>query len=803
MIILKSFAIIVVCTILCNPLMARTAPESSPAFIENAGQWPSEVLYQYKQGSTVFWITKFGLVSDVVQVKQDRATADVQKLSKKGEAVAIAKHHTVKMSLVDCNTACKSSGVRQFDFPTTYMYGSAAAITAHAYQEVLLADIYNGIDMRYYTDNGGLRYDFIVHPKGDAAAIKMKFAGAENLSITADKLEYKTRFGTTSHKNLYCYQTIGGLRHKVDAAIVEDGALLGFNLTTYDRSMAVVIDPLVYSTFIGGSTGLNDFVTDMAVDASNNIYIAGSTYSTDFPTSTGAYDVTIGGGDPDAFVSKFNSDCSQLLYSTYIGGYGDERVRGLSLLPTGEVVIVGSTGSSDYPTTAGALTSTMPTQGVETGFVTKLNTSGTALIFSTYLGDKPGGSGGGVYRIYDVAIASDQSIYVCGVTSSASFHVTSTSYDNTLGGFADAFVAQLTSTGSAVTAATYIGGADVERGYRIALDANNKVFLAGTSDSPDFPTTISSGNIWTSLDDIFVAKFSADLSTIDFATVFGGGTAETLTGIVLGSNQRVYLAGTIESSVLGVAPAAFPSTVGSYDPSFEYVSQIASSESFVTALDWNTGAIANSTSLGDCSQFNLFAEDLEILASGNVAVMLNSTGGSYPTTSDAFASSMPGGGLVYLILNSNLSTMQYASYYKPVIPMCMALDAQGSPVFGCLANSSLVTSPGAFDNACAGNYDIAVLHITEHPSQIKDPQTKPVSYFITTNTSASTATLRTEVNTAVDLQFLDSRGSVVLQQMHVMTGEAIDIGMLAGGVYHVRVVSNKKVVDTIRFELAR
>jgi hypothetical protein len=240
----------------------------------------------------------------------------------------------------------------------------------------------------------------------------------------------------------------------------------------------LVIDPLVYSTYIGGSSA--DYGYAIAVDGSGKAYVTGYTWSTDYDVIPGAFQTT-NGGLADIFVTKLNATGTALVYSTYIGGSGYDGGYGIAVDGSGDAYVTGLTTSTNYPVTPGAFQTT--NGGGWDVFVTKLNATGTALVYSTYMG----GSGDD----YGSAIAVDGSgnAYVTGYTSSPDYDVTPAAFQTTNGGGADVFVTKLNATGTALVYSTYIGGSGDDYGSAIAVDGSGNAYVTGGTYSTDYDVT--------------------------------------------------------------------------------------------------------------------------------------------------------------------------------------------------------------------------------------------------------------------------------------------------------------------------
>ena len=268
------------------------------------------------------------------------------------------------------------------------------------------------------------------------------------------------------------FQEVNRQRHLIEAHYVLLGNReVGFEVGEYDRTQPLIIDPtLVYSTYLGG-TG-DDLGSSIAIDGSNNVYIAGTTASANFPTHGPAFPNTA--GLADIFVTKIDATGGNVVYSTYIGGSGLDRADGIALDSGGNAYVVGRVGdtSTDFPTTAGSL-ATNYRGGDFDGVVFKLNATGNALVYSTYLGGEDNDSTEGI------AVDLSGNAYVTGGTRSAGFPITSSAFQSARAGDTDAYLTKLNSTGSAVLYSTLLGGGGTDRGSGVAIGSSGVVYFAG------------------------------------------------------------------------------------------------------------------------------------------------------------------------------------------------------------------------------------------------------------------------------------------------------------------------------------
>jgi len=264
---------------------------------------------------------------------------------------------------------------------------------------------------------------------------------------------------------------------------------------------------LVYSTFLGGET--EDVGRSIVVDSSGNAYVAGRTYSADFPTTPGAFDTSYSGMSfdrPDAFVTKLNPSGTGLVYSTFLGGSGDDDAWGIAIDGAGNAYVTGRTWPSTFPTTAGAFDTTFNGKRGNTppdAYVTKLNAAGSGLVYSTFLGGKEWDSG------RTIVVDADGSAYVVGFTDSPAYPVTADGFDTSYNGNRDVFMTRLNAAGSALVYSTFLGGTSGEHALGLAVDSLENVYLTGSTGSTNFPVT--SGTYDTSYNgsgDVFAGRMA-------------------------------------------------------------------------------------------------------------------------------------------------------------------------------------------------------------------------------------------------------------------------------------------------------
>jgi Beta-propeller repeat len=433
------------------------------------------------------------------------------------------------------------------------------------------------------------------------------------------------------------YQNNEGARKPVESQYVMTADnTIRFTVGDYDRSKPLVIDPvLVYSTYLGGSEV--DFGKGIAVDASGNAYIVGDTRSSDFPAAN-AIQPTFTGFHHTVFVTKINASGSALVYSTYLGGslpnsegFISDSPGGIAVDASGNAYVAGSTASPDFPTTVGALQPTSPICPGSTceifdavaAFVSKINASGSAFVYSTYLG------GGGVDN-FDVGtgIAADASgnAYVTGWTRSSSFPTANALQPTLKGLIQNAFVTKINANGSAFVYSTYLGGTNLsddtpkdpgDQGNGIAADSSGNAYVAGQTSSADFPTANPLQSTLAGPTDAFLTKINASGTALVYSTFFGGSGDDRGDSVAVDAVGNAYIAGTTFSTNFP-AVSAVQSTFGG-----------GSSDSFVAEINPSGSALGYSTYLGGSG--DEFSGGIALDSLGNVYITGFTRSPNFPT----------------------------------------------------------------------------------------------------------------------------------------------------------------------------
>jgi hypothetical protein len=549
----------------------------------------------------------------------------------------------VGMRLVGANARATMAGLNELEAKSNYYLGSDPAkwrTGISRYEKVQCKDIYPGIDVVYYGNRVQLEFDFVISPGASPEILRLTFEGTESIRVdengdlvlhTSDR-EIKLQAPTT-------YQVRDGQRHAIPARYGITGENeVSLQVAAYDKSSALVVDPVLsYSTYLGGSDF--DFGGNIAADNAGNAYVTGYTVSTDFPVK-GHSLLNSNQGGADSYVSKFSPN-GTLLYSTYLGGNGDDFGLGITTDSLGNIYVTGQTYSTNFPvknalqSSAGGGSDAFVTKLSRTGelvystylggssddigtfitvdpagnayltgqtystnfatknapqpanaggsdaFITKLNPSGSELVYSTYLG----GSGNDD-EAYGIAIDQFRNAYVAGYTNSGDFPTKNALQPYPAGGY-DAFVTKLNSYGSALIYSTYLGGSDDENGLEIAVDHLGNAYLTGSTCSNDFPVMNAAQAQLGGICDAFVTKLNSKRSALLYSTYLGGSDFDFARGIGiqdLPSGASAYVSGLTCSTDFPVVNAIQATPGGNCDAFVDKLSPSGASSAYSTYL---------------------------------------------------------------------------------------------------------------------------------------------------------------------------------------------------------------------------
>jgi len=621
-------------------------------FIQNDGQVDERVkFYEKGSGHTTFF-TKEGVCLQLVgrQKTEDRKQKTKSKTSN-------PKSEIVKFSFFNANKDIEIVAEGVQDGKVNYLIGNdpkSWRTNIPTYKAVVYKGLYKDIDIRFYGTNRQLEYDIIVGPGADPSNVKFAYEGIEDLRITEDgDLEIILKEGKLIQKRPYIYQEIDGKRMEIEGKFkvqskkfkTQNSKLLtinlqfiyGFQIVSYNKDYPIIVDPvLIYSTYLGGSS--NDYGHDIAVDAEGNAYITGHADSTNFPLKSPIQGVK--GGVSDVFITKINASGNAFVYSTYLGGSGSDYGRGIAVDIGGNAYITGYTDSTNFPTT-------VPIQGARAGmydaFVTKINASGNAFVYSTYLG----GSSNDYGR--DIAVDTGGNVYITGETESTDFPLKSPVQGVNTGMY-DAFITKINASGNAFVYSTYLGGDNDDYGTGIAVDTGGNAYITGvTYSSTDFPLKSPIQRVKGGYTNAFVTKINSGGSSLVYSTYLGGNNYDYGAAIAVDTGGNAYITGHTYSRNFPLKSPIQGKRAG-----------VTYTDAFVTKINSGGSSLVYSTYLGGDNWD--YGTGIAVDTGGNVYITGYTYSPNFPLKSPIQAAYAGDGDAFVTKVNSSGSSIVYSTY---------------------------------------------------------------------------------------------------------------------------------------------
>ncbi|ULQ50682.1 PKD domain-containing protein [Flavihumibacter fluvii] len=675
-------------------------------FVENKGQWDKRVSFMGELGNGAFFLKKTGFTilqhnsADLMKVAElshghgkDNSASRHQgadgmalaselsaKNSPKDPADLIIRSHAYSMELVGANETVTIEGSKPQPGYNNYFIGNDRSKWAggcRIYNTVTYSNIYPNIDIRYFTDEGWVKYEFIVRPGGNPSQIMMRYDGADKLTLNKGELVVKTSVGDIREMPPYTYQQSAKGRVKIDAKYQLKGNTVKFSLGEYDRNATLIIDPtLIFATFTGSLSDNWGYTATYGGDGT--LYSGGIVFGNGFPTSPGAFQTTFNansGQSPfNMGIMKFNTNGSQRVYATYLGGNTTDQPHSLIVNGRGNLVIAGRTSSVDYP----SLAQYGPLGGFDI-VLTELSADGTALVGSIRIGGSGGDgintgdshSGGpkGLLNFYgddarsEVMLDKDGNIYLASCTQSDNFYVTANAPFKTRNGAnQDAVLIKTNPDLSNVLMSTYFGGTDLDAGFVIGVSqTNGDIWICGSTKSTDFPGN-KSGTVGPTYSggetEGFVAIFSNDGTILKKSTFIGTAGKDAVLGFEFDRFDEPY--------VMGV-------TYGNW-PIINAVYGTPNAKQFVGKLNKDLSGWQYTTTFGtpgalpNISPVAFLVDRCENLyVSGwggtNLAQYPMSGTSGMEVTSDAIKKSTDNNDFYFIVIKRNASELLYASFF--------------------------------------------------------------------------------------------------------------------------------------------
>ena len=730
-------------------------------FIENVGQFDERVLFQVNGASAsvhltqnAIWLTQLQPEVDTQEAPSPVATPDPSPASSaRSRLQDELSGVNVKISFASANPRAKVVAFDRAATDVSYFRGSDPEkwrTEVPVWAGVRYASLYPGVDLIVTGAGGAWNWQLQAEQAEDLKAVSLEIQGAENLSANEKgQLLIDTGLGIITGPSA---KLANG---EYASAVIEGEKVLFAQTATVGRSEPVENTPratqeeLLYSTFFGGTAF--DEANAIAAGTGGASYLTGRTYSWDFPTTPGVFSSNIS-GNSDIFVSKLESGGDALVYCTFLGGSNTDQGHSLAINGMGEVVIAGTSYSSDFPTTAGAFDRSY-NQSADI-VVAKLGADGTTLDYATYVG------GSGIDLGLGVDVDGSDATYVTGHTSSANFPTTAGAFDTNYGGgypFGDSYVLKLNPGGSSLNYSTFLGGTGEDYANDMAVSQTGQAYVVGWTNSNNFPVTGGSFSTGRSgHNDVFLVKVNSAGGGLIYAGLLGGIGDDQGQGVAVDIYGEAYIAGQTNSSDFPVTAGAFQTSKPS--PTSNWDGFVAKVNATGNSLIYNTYLGGSN---GNCETVGIDREcSIDVDSSGVAYVAGRTQSTNFPTTPGGYDTTFNGNEDGFMVrLNPAGSGLLYGSFFggsDSDQTLDVSVDTAGSAhISGRTYSLNFPSSAGAYDTTYNGSGDAFAVKLFVG-GYVSGPKADPDRSTI--NASPQSVTANGEKTSTITVRLLGKDG---------------------------------------------
>lgn len=616
--------------------------EKGSFMIKNNGQWESDFDYKTNiNGGAIFFTSN----SVVYNLYDEHQVEEIHHDSHDDDNARnqMVNFHAFEIKFLNAKTE-KLEGENKRAYYQNYYIGNDPQkwkSKVPTFDNVRYQEIYDGIDLVYFTADNHLKYEYYVAPNANAAKIQMQLKGATASLNNNGELVIKTSLGDKKELKPFSYQMINGERKIVKTEFAIDKNIVSFNFPDgYDKNAELVIDPvLIFATYSGGTS--MTFGWSAAYDQTGHLYSGGECFGVGWPVTVGSFQQMFA-GSIDVGINRYTITGTGLVHSTYLGGSSADLPCSMVCTSNDELIVAGYTGSGNFPTTAGCYDNTA--NGGNDLFITSFDVNGVALLGSTYIG----GSGSEGSSTHEVNVDASNNIYVASVTQSSNFPTTAGAFQTAISGSSSGIVLKMDLNCTSLLASTYLGGSGSDMCEGVLIASNGDILTTGTTSSLNFPTTAGAyqTSIQGGVQDAFVCKFDNSLSNQLAGTYLGTSDDDNGYRVQMDMSNNIYVCGTSDGNNYPVSPGVYSNANGRV---------------FIDKLDPNLTTSLLSTKIGATTGFSFLRPTAFLLdICENVYVSCQGASANLPITADAYQSTQ--GGLWVTVLTPNYGSQLYGSF---------------------------------------------------------------------------------------------------------------------------------------------
>lgn len=671
-------------------------------YIQNNGQWNEDVLYKSTMNSGAVFLEKNCFTFSQLSAQDLEKRHDYYHNDKAALETLVMNGHAWKTKFVDANSNATISGFERRSEYYNFFIGSDEkkwAGNVPAFDGVSYSGLYSGIDLNVYSIEGNMKYDFIINAGADAGQVKISYDGLSGVRLEEGNIVLETSIGNFIEMAPVAYQIIDGNKKNIPCNYLLVDGVISFDFPEgYNKTVELVIDPVLVAATLSGS-GADNYGHCATYDNAGNIYTGAINFGFGYPVTVGVFQVPYGGGGTDIVVSRLNPTGTTLLYATHLGGNGADYPHSMIVSNSGELYVMGTSSSSNYPISVGGYDNSLG--GTTDIVVTHFSADASSIIGSTYVGGTGVDGNNSVTFNYgdnfrgEIILDAADNCYLASTTTSNNFPVTLGAHQTLFGGSSDAVFFSLNANLSAMNWSTYLGGTGGESGFGLRLDDLGHVYGCGAANQ-SFMTATGYVPNFQGVTDGFIVEISDNGETIARSTYWGTNDEDNAFFLDIDDDGFIYIYGQSNGGTSQVTSGVYSNP---------------SSGQYIAKLDSTLNTLGFATVIGNGGSNEFVPIAFMVDGCGYIYFSGHSASPSMPLTAGWIQNS---DGFYLGVLDPNATGLYYSTYFggpgDHVDGGTSRFDPNGIVYQGVCTGGGFNTTPGAWSDTQSG-WDVGVFKI--------------------------------------------------------------------------------------------